>query len=109
MRARSTITNGASNASVTGDPYLNNLIPTQIDAATTNLPIQATGALPPVQNAFWAAGGVTYTAALTRNNVDLYWPGANAASLYDGTAGDAAITVTLAFRGIERPSGDRPR
>ncbi len=90
-----TITNGASNASVIGDQFLNNLIPTQINSANSNIPIQATGALPPVQNGLWTTAGTTYTAALTRSNVDIYWPGANAASLYDGTPGDAAVTVGL--------------
>jgi hypothetical protein len=90
----STIANGASNASVIGDQYLNNLIPTQINAANTNVPIQATGALPPVSVTNPVAG-VTYTGALTRNNVDMYWPGGNAASLYDGNPLPLGVTTQV--------------
>ncbi len=92
----STITNGGSNASTAADPFLNNVIPVApLPAdAITNVPYYPTGGLPPIM---YAAGGNAYFAALTRNNVDLYWPGANAASVYDGTVGDAA--------GLPNPNG----
>jgi large repetitive protein len=86
------LVNGASNASSGGDPYLNNTKP--VGAPATNVPFTPAGALPAVLYTN-SVGGVSFYAALTRNNVDLYWPGGSAASTYDGTAGDPAVPVPL--------------
>ena len=60
----------------------------------TNLPLFAAGLAG--ADRFTTGGAFPY-AVLTRNNVDIYWPGNNAASLYDGTVG-AAATPTSACR-----------
>ena len=77
-----TLADGASNAGETGDPYLNNLIPVVAPGTTVTIPYQPTGALPPV---VYPGTATTYTATLTDSTVSLYWPGGNAATLYDST------------------------
>ncbi len=97
------VTDGASNASAAGDPFLNRTTPYPATEPTSNVPYYPTGALPPVT--YTNAGtmpATVFTAALTRSNVDLYWPGGSAASTYDGTVGDPAVTVSLPS-GVSNP------
>ena len=96
------LTTGASNASSSGDPYLNNTKPIANPTPTSNVPYSPTGALPPVLYTNSLSTPTSVSAALTRSNVDLYWPGGSAASTYDGTAGDAAVTVPLPS-GVSNP------
>jgi len=72
----------ASNASETGDPSLNYLTVIPVPA-TPNAPFPpAPGALPPVT---FTNGAASFAGVLSNSVVNLFWPGANAATIYDPT------------------------
>ncbi len=101
-----TLVDGPSNASDTGDPFINNLLP--IGVSGTNVPSYATGSFQPIQVTNPIAG-TTYFAMLqnsstglaasaltgANNNVGLYWPGRYAANLYDGTTTTVGATFNV--------------
>src|SRR5262249_18711846 len=86
----------ASNSSETGDPYLNNQIP--IIPTGVTVPIPAPGALHPFKPLISTFGvaGTTYSSIVSNSVVNLYWPGANAATLLETTGlGTTAVNVPL--------------
>jgi hypothetical protein len=85
--APSTVPAGPSNASETGDPYLNNQVPINGTGMPLTVPYNAPGSLPPT------TVGTPYTEVLTNSVVNLYWPGANAATLIDPTGATIPPTV----------------
>ena len=80
--------NGPSNASSSGDRLSEQHEAGAGHRRRRTYRIVPTGALPAVAytNSYHDADALLY-AALTRNNVDLYWPGGSAASIYDGAVG----------------------
>jgi hypothetical protein len=93
----------ASNASEAGDPYLNNLTlipnpPTGIAAGTP--PTPAPGALTPILSTTYLSTAPAANVVTTNSAVNLYWPGANAATSYDA----AGATTTIALpAGVKNP------
>jgi large repetitive protein len=84
--APATVPSGPSNAGETGDPAINNLTPLVPVGATIAAPYNYTGSLPPILFTNSAGGTpVNYAASLTGSVVNLYWPGANAATLTNVT------------------------
>jgi hypothetical protein len=95
-------TASASNASETGDPSLNLLVPVPNPPGTFIVPMPAPGALPPMT---LTNGTSTYYGTLTSNVANLYWPNnpasggsSLAANVYlistTGTAGPAIPVTT---------------
>ena len=84
-----------SNAGETGDPSINliapinNPLPT-IGATTFIVPVPAAGALPPIT---YVNGVTTSYGVLNNSVVNLYWPGANAATLYASTGGTTNVPL----------------
>jgi hypothetical protein len=83
------LTGGASGASASGDPYVNNTNPVTPAGytATTNLPFTSPGAVPPVVYPVTPSGAPAI-ANPSGNSVSLYWPVGSAATLFDGIVGD---------------------
>ena len=99
-----TLTNGPSNASSSGDQYLNNTTPygpALIASSNPNLnvPYAPAGALPPYTSL--QSGGMPVSA--TRNNTDIYWPGNNAATVYNGAGATPPTTPIPLPSGASNP------
>jgi hypothetical protein len=98
-----TVPSGASNASASGDPYLNNLspvIPTGV-TPTSNLPYAAPGTIAPATQV--NGGAFVSIENLTGPSVNLYWPGGNSMQLYDGVTGDPPTPLPLPS-GVTNPN-----
>src|SRR5207249_2809874 len=78
----------ASNASETGDPYVNNLTLTPNPPAGGTVPVPAPGTLPPIT---YGSGLTARTGVLTNSVANVYWPGANAATAYDSAGAATPI------------------
>jgi hypothetical protein len=108
----------ASNASETGDPYINNQIPIIPAAAVLPVFLTAPGALPPFAinppaaaplppPYYPAPAGTTYSAIVNNSVVNLYWPAGATANLGAGFAADLVVTSALGTvpTGIPSPAG----
>jgi hypothetical protein len=88
----------ASNASESGDPFINNtspVIPTGDTAPTVPLP--SIGALPPVTlGSNTAASGAS--AVLTDSVPNLYWANGSAATVYPSTGGSSSVSLPGSVR-----------
>ena len=87
-----------SNAGETGDRSLNNLSPDAVrhgDAGGERAVLSMTRGADAVSSfrTRIPRSGANYYVTPTDNNVNLYWPGASV-NTYDGTVGDAKVTVT---------------